>query len=233
MAKRRQKAGTIKAVAYYRVSTAKQGRSGLGLEAQQAAVRAFLEGRGWPPLAEFIEIESGRKADRPELARALEACRLYGATLVIAKLDRLSRNAAFLLTLRDSGVEFVACDMPDANRLTVGIMAMVAEDEGERISARTKAALAAARARGTKIGGFRGYSFSAADRAAGAATLTARARRTAAAILPIIRELQTAGIVSLRGLAHELTQRGVPTPGGASRWQAVQVRRLMTAGEGR
>jgi DNA invertase Pin-like site-specific DNA recombinase len=228
MAKRGQKAARpIRAVAYYRVSTAKQGRSGLGLEAQQSAVRAFLEGRGWPPLAEFIEVESGKRADRPALARALEACRLYGATLVIAKLDRLSRNAAFLLTLRDAGVEFVACDMPDANRLTVGIMAMVAEDEAERISARTRAALAAAKARGTRIGGYRGYSFSEADRAAAAASLSARTRQTAAAILPTIRELQAAGVTSLSGIARELTRRGIPTPGGAGEWQAVQVRRLM------
>jgi DNA invertase Pin-like site-specific DNA recombinase len=229
MAKRGTKAGgAIKAVAYYRVSTDKQGRSGLGLEAQQAAVRAFLDGKGWPPLAEFVEVESGRKADRPELVKAMAACRLYGAILVIAKLDRLSRNAAFLLTLRDAGIEFVACDMPDANRLTVGIMAMVAEDEAERISARTRAALAAAKARGTKLGGFRGYVPSAADRAAAAAIQTAKARQTATAILPIVRELQAAGIISLSGIARELTRRGIPTPRGAdSGWHAVQVQNLL------
>jgi DNA invertase Pin-like site-specific DNA recombinase len=222
--------GAIKAVAYYRVSTDKQGRSGLGLEAQQAAVRAFLDGKGWPPLTEFTEVESGRKADRPELVKAMATCRLYGATLVIAKLDRLSRNAAFLLTLRDAGVEFVACDMPDANRLTVGIMAMVAEDEAERISARTKAALAAAKARGTRLGGFRGYKFSEADGRAAAAAKAAKARLTAAAILPVVRELQAAGIGSLRGIAHELTRRGIPTPCGAGAWQAVQVQRVIAAG---
>jgi DNA invertase Pin-like site-specific DNA recombinase len=217
----------IRTVTYYRVSTDKQGRSGLGLDAQRAAVRAFLGGKGWPPLAEFVEVESGKRTDRPELARAMAACRLYGATLVIAKLDRLSRNAAFLLTLRDAGVEFVACDMPDANRLTVGIMAMVAEDEGERISARTKAALAAAKARGTKLGGFKGYAFSTADHRAAAAVKAARARETAAAVLPVIRELQAAGITSLQGLARALTERSVPTPGGAARWQAVQVQRVL------
>jgi DNA invertase Pin-like site-specific DNA recombinase len=219
--------GAIRTVAYYRVSTDKQGRSGLGLEAQKAAVRAFLDGKGWPPLAEFVEVESGKRADRPELAKAMAACRLYGATLVIAKLDRLSRNATFLLTLRDAGVEFVACDLPDANRLTVGIMAMVAEDEAERISARTKAALAAAKARGTKLGGFRGYAFSAADHEAAADAKTAKAQQTAAAVLPVIRELQMAGIVTLGGIARELTQRGVPTPGGAGRWRAVQVQRVL------
>jgi DNA invertase Pin-like site-specific DNA recombinase len=219
--------GAIRTVAYYRVSTDKQGRSGLGLEAQKAAVRAFLDGKGWPPLAEFVEIESGKRADRPELAKAMAACRLYGATLVIAKLDRLSRNAAFLLALRDAGVEFVACDLPDANRLTVGIMAMVAEDEAERISARTKAALQAAKARGTKLGGYRGYAFTAADHAAAAERKTFKARQTAAAVLPELRELQAAGIVSFSGLARALTARGVPTPGGAGRWQAVQVQRVL------
>jgi DNA invertase Pin-like site-specific DNA recombinase len=152
------------------------------------------------------------KSCRPELAEAMAVCRLHGATLVIAKLDRLSRNAAFLLTLRDAGVEFMCCDMPDANRLTVGILAMVAEDEAERISARTKAALAAAKARGTRLGGFRGYIPGEADRAAAVAALGARARQTAAAVLPAIRELQAAGIVSLNGIARELTRRGIPTP---------------------
>jgi DNA invertase Pin-like site-specific DNA recombinase len=183
-------------------------------------------------LAELTEVESGRKADRPELAKAMAACRLYGATLVIAKLDWLSHNAAFLLTLRDAGVEFIACNMPDANRLTVGIMAMVAEDEAERISARTKAALAAAKARGTKLGGFRGYAFSEADGRAAAAAKAAKARRIAAAILPVICELQAAGVGWLRGIAHELTRRGIPTPRGADVWQAVQVQRLIRAGEG-
>ncbi len=117
--------------------------------------------------------------------------------------------------------------MPDANRLTVGIMAMVAEDEGERISARTKAALAAAKVRGTKLGGFRGYVPSTADRAAATAIQAARARATMTAVLPAIREPQAAGIVSLSGMARALRQRGVPTPGGAGSWQAVQVKRVL------
>src|SRR6476620_4507750 len=136
-------------IAYQRVSTAQQGRSGLGLEAQRQGVADYLDGGAWTLVAEYTEVESGKRADRPELAKALAACRAHRAVLVIAKLDRLSRNAAFLLNLRDAGVEFVAADMPDANRLTVGIMAMVAEDEADRISARTTAALAAAKARGT------------------------------------------------------------------------------------
>ena len=123
-------------VAYLRVSTQRQGASGLGLETQHKAIVDCLNGGNWTLVEELVEVESGKRADRPELAKAMIACRLYGATLVIAKLDRLSRNAAFLLTLRDAGIEFVAYDMPDANRLTVGIMVMVAEDEAERISAK-------------------------------------------------------------------------------------------------
>ncbi|GBR09907.1 recombinase family protein [Acetobacter oeni] len=142
-------------VTYFRVSTARQGASGLGIEAQQAAVAAHVVQAGGRVLAEFTEIESGKNNDRPKLAEALERCRLTGAVLLIAKLDRLSRDAHFLLGLDKAGVEFIAADMPNANRLTVGIMALVAQQEREAISARTKAALAAAKARGTKLGGYR------------------------------------------------------------------------------
>jgi DNA invertase Pin-like site-specific DNA recombinase len=139
---------SLKLVAYEQVSTARQGRSGLGLEAQRKAIDDFAAGRGAEVLARFTEVESGGKDDRPELDKALQLARLRGATLVIAKLDRLSRNAAFLLTLQASSVRFVACDMPEANNLTVGIMALVAQQEREAISRRTKEALAAAKARG-------------------------------------------------------------------------------------
>src|ERR1700675_3411066 len=144
-----------KFVSYLRVSTARQGKSGLGLEAQRKAVEDFLNGGNWQVAKEFVEVESGKKADRPELAKAFQACRLFGAKLVIAKLDRLSRDAHFLLGLEKAGVDFVAADMPNANRLTVGIMAMVAEEERRMISKRTKDALAAAKKRGTKLGGQR------------------------------------------------------------------------------
>ncbi len=137
----------VKAIAYYRVSTARQGQSGLGLEAQQAAVAAFCE-----PIETYTEVETGKRSDRPELQRAIAACKRMGATLVVAKLDRLARNVAFVSTLMESGVEFVACDNPTANRLTVHILAAVAEDEARRISERTKAALAAYKARGGTLG---------------------------------------------------------------------------------
>lgn len=139
-------------VAYYRVSTDRQGRSGLGLDAQRRAVSEYLGASGLQPVSEFTEVESGRRADRPELAKALAACRRHGARLVIAKLDRLARNVAFVSGLMEADVDFVACDMPHANRLTIHILAAVAEHEREMISARTKAALAAARARGTLLG---------------------------------------------------------------------------------
>jgi len=213
-------------VAYYRVSTDKQGRSGLGLEAQKAAVKAFLDGKGWPPIAEFVEIESGRKSDRPELAKALDRCRLCKATLVIAKLDRLARNAAFLLSLRDAGIEFVACDMPDANRLTVGIMAMVAEAEVERISTTTRQALAAAKARGTKLGGFKGYKPTDADRAKATAALSGKAASHAARVAPVVAEIKAAGHRSLRAIATELNARGIPSPRGGE-WSSVAVMRLL------
>ena len=132
-------------VSYLRVSTDRQGRSGLGLEGQRAAVADFLNGGEWQLAREFVEVESGKRSDRPILADALKACRLYGAKLIIAKIDRLSRDAHFLLGLEKAGVHFVAADMPNANRLTVGIMAMIAEEERRMISRRTKEALAAAK----------------------------------------------------------------------------------------
>src|ERR671910_1409756 len=142
-------------VAYYRVSTAKQGASGLGLEAQQAAVRDYLNGGNWKLLAEVTEVESGKRSDRPKLDDAMRLCRLHGATLVIAKLDRLSRDAHFLLGLQKAGAKVVAADMPEADSFLFGVMAMVADEERRMISRRTKQALAAAKARGVKLGGIR------------------------------------------------------------------------------
>lgn len=139
-------------IAYYRVSTTRQGQSGLGLEAQQQAVKQYLNGGNWQILAEFTEIESGKRNDRPKLAEAIALCKRLQATLVIAKLDRLARNVHFISGLMESGVEFVAVDNPNANRLMLHMLAAFAEHEREQISRRTKDALAAAKARGVKLG---------------------------------------------------------------------------------
>ena len=217
-----------KFVAYYRVSTARQGRSGLGLDAQRQAVVDYLNGGRWRLVTEHTEVESGRNTGRAELHKALASCRLHGATLVVAKLDRLSRNAAFLLTLRDSGVEFIAVDMPDANRMTVGVMAMVAEYEADAISARTKAALAAAKRRGVKLGNPAHLDRKARRKgtAASAAVRSAAAQQRAADLAPIIADLRRDGAISLRDLAGGLNQRGIPTSRGAE-WTAAQVQRLL------
>ncbi|WP_336491033.1 recombinase family protein [Methylobacterium nigriterrae] len=216
-----------KFVAYYRVSTARQGQSGLGLEAQQEAVRTHLNGGSWQLVAEVVEVESGKRNDRPKLAEALRLCRMHGATLIIAKLDRLARNVAFISNLMESSVEFTAADFPQANRLTVHILAAVAEHEAQMISARTKAALAAAKARGRKLGGDRGNFLNVRDRgnAASVAVRGGKADRRAADLAPVMRELQAGG-ASLRQVAAKLNVRGIPTARGGA-WSAVQVKRVL------
>jgi DNA invertase Pin-like site-specific DNA recombinase len=203
-------------VSYLRVSTAKQGASGLGLEAQQAAVAAFIAGKGAdakllaPP---FIEVESGKRNDRPQLAKAMERARLTGATLLIAKLDRLSRNAHFLLGLQEAGVQFVACDMPDANTLTIGIMALVAQQEREAISKRTREALAAAKVRGVKLGNPNGAAhLRRFGGVAGVAAIKAKADERAAGLAETIAEIKAEGVTSARGIASALNERGIVTP---------------------
>jgi len=219
-----------RAVAYYRVSTAKQGASGLGLEAQRIAVEALCAARRWELVAPpYTEVESGKRADRPALTDAIARAQVTGAKLVIAKLDRLSRNAAFLLTLRDSGVDFVAADMPDANSLTVGIMALVAQQEREAISQRTREALAAAKARGQRLGNPNGAA--ALRRAAkGNEAAVASGRRNAddhaQRLRPIIAELRAGGVTSLGGLAAALNDGGMRTPRGG-RWHASSVSNLL------
>lgn len=214
-------------VAYYRVSTAKQGQSGLGLEAQQKAVTDFLNGGDWRLVASFTEVESGKKADRPELQKALAACRVHHATLLIAKLDRLSRDAHFLLGLQKAGVHFQAVDMPFADTFTVGVLALVAQKEREMIAERTKAALAAAKARGVKLGGYSDNlaSVSHLGRAASKAVRSAKASERAQDLSPTILSLQAAG-ASLRGVAMELNQRGIKTARGAE-WTAMAVKRVL------
>jgi DNA invertase Pin-like site-specific DNA recombinase len=211
-----------KFVAYFRVSTDKQGKSGLGLEAQRKSVLDYLDGGRWSLVAEFTEIESGKRNDRPELEKALAACKKQKAKLVIAKLDRLSRNLAFIAALMDSGVEFVAVDNPHANKLTVHILAAVAQHEREIISARTSAALAAAKARGKRLGNPR---LSEARRHAAMANKE-RADRYSANVLPVIREIQRSGIKSLRGVARALAARGTRTSRGGA-WSPVQVSAIL------
>jgi DNA invertase Pin-like site-specific DNA recombinase len=216
-------------VAYERVSTARQGASGLGLEAQRHTIEAFTATRGASLIGRFTEVESGRKSDRPELGKALDLARLTGATLIIAKLDRLSRNAAFLLTLRDSGVRFLACDMPEANDLTVGIMALVAQAEREVISRRTKEALAVAKARGVKLGNPNGAAALRRAHEGGEAlrkAVAGNADAHADHLAPVLEELCAAGVFSLRGIAAALNERGMLTRRGGA-WHVSNVRNLL------
>lgn len=216
-------------VAYYRVATARQGRSRRGLEAQRQAVSVCLGEGGGTLRREFVEVESVKGGDRPQLERALRLCRQTGATLVIARLDRLSRDARFLLGLETAGVEFVAADMPGANRMTVGIMALVAEQEREAISRRTREALAAAKKRGVKLGnpnGARALLRAGKGNKAAIRALKLKADRHASALLPEIEELRAKGVTSLQGLAAALNERGMQTPRGA-RWHASSVRNLL------
>jgi DNA invertase Pin-like site-specific DNA recombinase len=214
-------------VAYLRVSTQRQGASGLGLEAQRKASADYLNGGSWQLVAEHVEVESGKRDDRPELAQALAACRVHGATLIIAKLDRLARNVAFISNLMAAGVEFVAVDFPQANRLTVHILAAVAEHEREMISARTKAALAAAKVRGVRLGNPANLRDRPKGAARSAVVRRERAERRAADLRPMIEAIQAREATSLRAIAAELTRRGIPTPRGTGVWQAVQVQRVL------
>ena len=206
-------------VAYYRVSTERQGQSGLGLDAQRAAVAAYAGGRGL--LGDFVEVESGRKDNRPQLAAALALCHHKRAVLVIAKLDRLARSVAFISNLMESGVEFVAVDMPQANRLTLHILAAVAEHEREMISQRTKAALAAAKARGAKLGNPR------PDMAKASAAASTKAACFRACVSPVINSLYAEG-QSLRAIATEMNRRHIASARG-SEWHAASVLSILRA----
>lgn len=224
----------MKIVSYYRVSTARQGRSGLGLEAQEKAVKEFAYSRQAAITASFTEVETGKNNERPELTKALHLAEVTGATLVIAKLDRLSRNAAFLLTLRDSGVKFIAADMPDANELTVGVMALVAQQEREDISKRTKEALAVAKVRleaeGKRLGNPNG---AAALRRANKGNkdslevIKKKADSHAQKLAPIIDDVMECGHTSLGAIAKELNHRGILTPRGGA-WYPTSVRNLLS-----
>ena len=226
-------------IAYYRVSTRQQGESGLGLEGQKAAVEQYAKATGARILASYREVESGKLAERPELARALAHAKRSKATLVVAKLDRLARNVAFLSKLMEAGVDFTACDNPNANRLTVHILAAVAEDEAERISARTTAALTAAKARGVKLGSARpghwdGREQSRIDglakgRTVAAKVISQRATEAYADLLPTMKQWRADGI-SLQGIADKLNAEGHTTRRG-KQWGPVQVMRVLERAE--
>lgn len=216
-----------KYVAYIRVSTAKQGRSGLGLEAQREAVGHFVGSRGGEIVApEYVEVESGRWNERPELERALKRCRQTRAILVVAKLDRLSRDAEFLLRLQKSSVKFVAADLPDANELTVGFMAIIAQHERKAISDRTKAALAAAKARGTTLGGFREGAANIAEyQRLGVQAVRKKAQEAAEVNRDDVEPLVRDGL-SLRAIAGVLNKRGILAPRGGT-WSAQTTKNLI------
>lgn len=208
-------------VAYYRVSTDKQGIKGLGMDAQREAVTRFMAGKG-ELAAQFIEVETGKKACRPQLDAAIAECRKRRAVLVIAKLDRLARNVHFISGLMNSDVEFIAVDMPSANRLTIHILAAVAEHEAEMTSQRTKAALAAAKARGTKLGN---------PRAAEAAALARAAKKIQSPppeVLKLMTEWKGQGR-GLRDITRELNRLNIRTPQG-NPWYASTVRSQLTGG---
>lgn len=204
-------------VTYFRVSTDRQGRSGLGLDAQRVAVASYVIGRKL--LSECIEIESGRKNDQPQLAAALILCRLHKAQLVIAKLDRLARSVALVSSLMESGVEFVAADMPEANRFMLHIMAAVAEHEREMISQRTRDALVAAKARGTRLGNPR------PDLAAMRSAISYRVAKFQVGVLPVIKALRAEG-QSLRAIAADLNAKGITAPRGGA-WHPASVRAVL------
>lgn len=214
-------------IAYLRVSTVRQGRSGLGLDAQRESIRLFVAGRGGRLVSpEYVEIETGRMNQRPQLSRALARCRATGATLVVAKLDRLSRNASFLLALRDARVDFVAADLPEVNTMTLGIMALVAQHEAEMISKRTKEALRAAKARGKVLGGKRPGAadirkFQRMGTESAQASLTASLRDAE----PEIRHHYSVG-VSLNELARRLNRAEVRALRGG-KWTAKSVGRVV------
>lgn len=224
---------SLKTIAYYRVSTDRQGKSGYGLEAQRETVRQFLAGRGgWPPMKELTEVESGRKVDRPALQEALSACRAYGATLIVAKMDRLARNRDFLASLIDSHVDVLFCDMPEIPSGTSGWfmlqqMALIAEMEARLISERTKKALSAKVARdGQWDRKAKHHLKPGIGQAAASLAATAKATQRAQDIAPVILEIQACGIISLRSIGAELGRRGILSPRGGV-WTPEGVRNLL------
>lgn len=224
-----------KFVSYLRVSRDKQGKSGLGLEAQRAAVESYLNGGKWKVLAEYVEVESGKRNDRPKLATALAHAKVAGAKLVFAKLDRLTRDVDLLRALAASTVDLVFCDLPSVppgamGRFLLTQMAAVAELEVGLIGERTKAALAAAKARGVKLGnpnGARALRGKQIGNAGAVATIKANAAQRASDLKAIVDDIKHSGITTVRGIAEELHVRGIKAPRGDT-WHPTAVSRLLT-----
>ena len=221
--------GTPKYVIYYRVSTKRQGRSGLGLRGQKNAVLAFLNGSKSRIVAEYTEIESGKRDDRPQFLKAVKSAQENDATLLVAKLDRLSRDLHFVTGLQKEGIDFTACDMPDANRLTINIMAAMAQQEREMISERTKTALSAAKAKGRKLGASN-RKIKKALRAGGwknsIKTRRERALRFAENLRPKIEKLRIKEGKSRGEIVEHFNDYSVPAPMGGG-WSPSQLRRVM------
>ena len=213
-----------KYIALFRVSTDKQGVDGYGMDSQRQIVRRFVESQNGILEKEFSEVVSGRKtcSERPQLAAALDYAKKIKATLVIAKLDRLGRNAEFLLSLQNSGVDFVACDCASADKFTVGILALLAQRERELISERTRLGLAAAKAKGVKLGNPNPQNALAAMKAANKAGKL----EFAAKVFPIIQEIKSAGVSSLRGICECLNARGISTRNGGN-WYPATVSNIL------
>jgi DNA invertase Pin-like site-specific DNA recombinase len=229
-----------KFVAYYRVSTERQGRSGLGPDAQRSAVAGYLNGGSWSIVSEFTEVESGRKSDRPALDKALAAARLHRCPLVVSKVDRLTRSVAFLSRLLEANVDVRFADLPQiegaTGRFLLQQMVAVAELEAGMISARTRAALSAAKARGTKLGGPRVRKsdgklvvISQAARKRGAEANRTRAADRAADLAPTIDQIREGGAITLTAIAAGLNDAGIPTPRGQGKWSPAQVARTLQA----
>lgn len=224
----------MKLIAYYRVSTDRQGASGLGLEAQRERVQQFAADRRHTIVDEIVEVQSGKDDSRPELARALSLARLQRAGIIVAKLDRLARSARFLDAVVSGGVDVLFCDLPDlppgpTGRFMVQLMGSIAELEAGMISERTRAALHAAKQRGTKLGGFRGTAASPKAREVSAEVRRARADEKALAVMPTIEQIQAAAsgeAITLHELAEGLNARGIPAPAGGA-WGKSSVRALL------
>lgn len=221
-----------KLIAYYRVSTDRQGRSGLGLDAQRQIVEEYASQRGAVVLEDYTDIQSGRSQDRPELANALAAARRHGAAIVVAKLDRLARNARFLSELVDGGVDVVFCNLPDLppgsiGRFMVQVMASIAELESGMISDRTSAALQQAKARGVKLGGYRGGTFKPEVIERGWKTRVAQADVFAQEALQQLQRYMAEGVSSRAEMARRLNQEGYRTPSGRGNWSTTSVTRIL------